>query len=255
MRIAPLFLVAFSVLAADLKTDLAPGGTLRAVFLGGNPVQGRPDPKSGEYTGVVPDLVKELARKLAIPYQLIPAPNARGVMDAIKSHSADIGFLAFDETRAREVDFSSPYARMFNTYLVRADSPLAKAADVDRAGIKVGAVKGQSQEIYLSSTLKNAKVIALAQEPPDPELEKMMLNGDFDAFGENRERAEGTASHTAKLRALSDNFSFVGQAFVVEKGNQAKIAALNGFVDEVLASGLVKESLGRANLAGVGPAR
>ena len=40
---------------------LAPTGTLRAVFLGGNPVQGRVDPKTGEATGTVPDLVKELA--------------------------------------------------------------------------------------------------------------------------------------------------------------------------------------------------
>ena len=251
MRAALLCFVCAIALPA---ADLAPTGTLRAAFLGANPVQARPGSKPGEYTGVVPDLVAELARKLGVPYKLIPAPNARGVMDAVKSHEADIGFLAFDESRAREVDFSKPYALMYNAYLVRADSPLMKSADVDRAGIKVGAVKGQSQEIYLSETIRNAKMIALPKEPSDPELEAMMLKGDFDAFGENRERAEGTASHTPKLRALGDNFSFVGQAFVVDKGGQAKIADLNAFVDETLASGLVKNSLDRAKLAGVGVA-
>ena len=37
---------------------LAPTGTLRAVFLGSNPVHGRVDAKTGVPTGPVPDLVR-----------------------------------------------------------------------------------------------------------------------------------------------------------------------------------------------------
>lgn len=65
------------LLAAGLlpAADLAPTGTLRAVFLGDNPVQGRVDPKTGAITGPVADLVQELARRLKVPYKLIPAPG------------------------------------------------------------------------------------------------------------------------------------------------------------------------------------
>jgi hypothetical protein len=56
--------------------DLAPTGRLRGVFLGSNPVQGRVDPQTGAITGPVADLVKELARRLGVPYVVTPAPDA-----------------------------------------------------------------------------------------------------------------------------------------------------------------------------------
>ncbi|HUI79826.1 MAG TPA: hypothetical protein VLY24_17995, partial [Bryobacteraceae bacterium] len=88
---AGLFLslaVALPVMAADL----APTGTLRATFLQDNPVQGKVDPSTGAITGPVADLVKELAQRLNVPYTILPVPNARAVMDNLKSHKADIGF-------------------------------------------------------------------------------------------------------------------------------------------------------------------
>ncbi|HEY7388581.1 MAG TPA: hypothetical protein VH640_08735 [Bryobacteraceae bacterium] len=91
--------------AADAKTDLAPTGVLRGIFLGRNPVQSARDPITGEYTGPVPDMLKEIARQLGVRYQLIPGDNAKAVMDAVNGKAADVGFLAYDETRARVVDF------------------------------------------------------------------------------------------------------------------------------------------------------
>src|SRR6476646_4948499 len=43
-----------------LAADLAPTGTLRATFLGDNPVQGTVDPTTGAVSGPVADIVKEL---------------------------------------------------------------------------------------------------------------------------------------------------------------------------------------------------
>src|SRR5947209_21431 len=89
----PLLFLAFSADPTLIAADLAPTGTLRATFLGSNPVQGKVDRQTGAITGPVADLVKELARRLNVPYTLIPAPDARGVMDNLNAHKADIGFL------------------------------------------------------------------------------------------------------------------------------------------------------------------
>jgi polar amino acid transport system substrate-binding protein len=256
MRYAPvlamLCLFSASVAAQAPSATLAPTGKLRAVFLGGNPVQGRVDAQTGTMSGPVPDLVKELARKLGVPYTILPAQNARGVIDALKDQSADIGFLAYDETRAREVEFGAPFLVMFNSYLVSATSSIQRSADVDRAGVTVAAVKGQTQELFVSSHLKNAKVRVLATMPGQPELERVLMSGEVDAFAINRQRSlEAQAESGGRLRALPDNFLEVDQCFVVEKGNRAKLDAIEQFVNEVRVSGFIKSSMERARLTGV----
>jgi polar amino acid transport system substrate-binding protein len=249
-RRAGLFLSLAAALPL-LAADLAPTGTLRATFLEDNPVQGRVDPATGAVTGPVADLVKELARRLNVPYLILPAPNPRGVMDNVKSHKADIGFLAYDAERAAEVDYSPSYALMLSSYLVRADSGIKRSADVDRSGVRVGAVRGQSQQLYVSSNLKNAKVRVFERTPSLEEVQKLLLGDEVDAFAANRQRMLDAAARTPKLRVLPDDFLVVGQAIVVEKGNAARLAELNRFLYDMRKSGFVKASLDRAKLAGV----
>jgi polar amino acid transport system substrate-binding protein len=237
--------------AQSPASTLAPTGTLRAVFLGSNPVHGRMDPKTGTATGPVPDLVRDLARTIGVPHVIVAAPDAAGVIAALNSRTADIGFLAYDETRAREVDFGAPFIVMFNSYLVRANSPLAKTADVDRAGVTVAAVKGQTQELFVSRTLKNAKVRIFQTMPPQAEVETL-LGGDVDAFAINRQRAlDAQAASGGKLRALPDSFLEVDQAFVVPKGDRAKLGIIEKFVADARASGSIQSSIDRAKLTGV----
>jgi len=245
-------LTAMPAAAQSPAATLAPTGTLRAVFLGDNPVQGRVDRQTGGASGTVPDLVKELARKLGVPHAIIPAANAAGVIAAVKDHTADIGFLAYDETRAREVDFGAPFVVMFNSYLVPAASAIQKSADVDRSGVTVGSVKGQTQELFVSSHLKNARIRLFPTTPPQAELERLLTSGEVDAFAINRQRSlEAQTASAAKLRALPDSFLDVDQCFVVAKGERGKLEAIESFAAEVRASGFIKSSIARAGITGV----
>jgi polar amino acid transport system substrate-binding protein len=238
--------------------DLTPTGTLRAAFLATNPVHGRVDPKTGEVTGLVADLIKELARRLGVPYAMIPAPDARAVIDHLRRGTADVGFLAYEAARAQEVDFAGGFALMFNSYLVRAGSPLQHATDADRAGLQIGAVRGQTQEIYLSANIKQARVRVFDTMPAQAELQRLLVSGEVDAFGVNAQRAEdAVAASSSQLRTLAGSFLAVEQSFVVKKGDKENADALNRFVDEMRVSGFIKASLERAKLAGVAvaPAR
>jgi polar amino acid transport system substrate-binding protein len=232
--------------------DLAPTGTLRASFLGLNPVQGKVDPVTHEVSGPVADLVKELARRLNVPYRILPESDARHVIDDLNSGAADIGFLANDPARAAEVDFTEPYALMFNAFVVPTASKIVKTADADRAGITVGAVRGQTQELFLSSHLKQARVKVFDTMPPQNVLEELFANHDIDAFGVNRQRAEEAAA-SKNLRALVDDFLVVEQSLIVMKNATAasKVSDLNRFLRDIRASGFVKGSLDRAKISGV----
>jgi polar amino acid transport system substrate-binding protein len=256
MRIATAILLAclscVPVAAQSPVAALAPTGTLRAVFLGSNPVHGRVDPQTGAVTGPVPDLVKELARRLGVPFAIVGAPDAAGVIGALKNRTADVGFLAYDETRAREVDYGAAFVVMRNSYLVPAASRIQNSADVDRAGITVAAVKGQTQELFVSSRLKNARVLVLPAMPAQAEVERLLTSGEVNAFAINRQRSlDAQAASGSKLRALPDSFLDVDQCFVVAKGDGHKFAAIEGFMVAARESGFVKASIDRAGLAGV----
>ena len=256
MRIVTASLVAallsVSLAAQSPSATLAPTGTLRAVFLGSNPVHGRVDPKTGAAAGTVPDLVKEMARRLSVPFAVVPAPDAAGVIGALKSGTADIGFLAYDETRAREVDFGAPFVVMHNSYLVGAGSAIQRSGDVDRANVTVAAVKGQTQELFVSSHLKSARLRIFPTMPAQAEVERLLTSGEVDAFAINRQRSlDAQAASASKLRALADSFLDVDQCFVVAKGDRAKLGPIEAFVADTRASGFIKSSIERAGVAGV----
>ena len=231
---------------------LAPTGTLRAVFLGGNPVQGRIDPKTGEATGTVADLTRELAKRLGVLVSIVSAPNAGAVIGALSDGKADIGFLAYDAERGREVDFGPAFVVMANSYLVKASSSIKASADVDRDGVTVAAVKGQTQEHFVSATMKRARVRLLDVMPPQAEVDTLLSSGDVHAFAINRQRAlEAESSAAGRLRALPDSFLDVDQCVVVAKGNASRLATIEQFVGDMRASGFIKQSIDRARLVGV----
>lgn len=256
MRVVSAFallgLLIESAVAQSPASILAPTGTLRAVFLGGNPVQGRVDARTREATGPVPDLVVELARRLGVPHSITPAADAAAVIAALGNHSADIGFLAYDETRAREVDFGAAFMVMFNSYLVRTDSPIRRSTDVDRTGITVAAVQGQTQQIFVSDHLKHATVRIFRSMPSQPDLETLLTSGEVDAFAVNRQRSlDAERASNGKLRALPDSFLAVDQSFVVARGDRAKLEPIRQFVADLRSSGFIRSSIDRAGLIGV----
>src|SRR5262249_13534601 len=154
----------------------------------------------------------------------------RSIIDQIKSHDADIGFLAYEAARAREVDFSTGYAVMHNTYVVAAASPIHGIADVDRPGVTVGAVRAQSQQIYLSENLKRAKLRIFGETPSEDDLAKMLANGEIQAFGANRQKMQEAAAKFKQIRVLPDNFSSATQAIVIEKGSPERMQEINRFI-------------------------
>jgi polar amino acid transport system substrate-binding protein len=247
MRVRGFVLVLFAAAVCGAQV-LAPTGTLRAVFLQTNPVQGRVDAKTGAVSGPAVDLTRELGRQLGVPVSVVGVPGARALIDSVKNHSADIGFLAFDPTRAADVDFSEVYALSWSSYLVPTNSPLRAVADADRRGIRIGAITGDSPELYLSRNLKNAELKRYVNLPNDDVL-RMLAAGDFDAWAANRQRLIEMAANAPGVRVLPDNYFAVKQAIVVARGDRAKVEIVNRFLNDARSSGLIKTAIERAGLA------
>src|SRR5215831_14254765 len=129
MMIASVLLCGTSAMAGDI----APGGTLRAAYLGTNPAQAMRDPATGEVRGPAYDLARELARRNNVPLEFKPIAGPPAVIEAVKTAEADIGFVAYEATRLGTVEFSQTYMLVRQSFLVLDGSPIKAIADIDRA--------------------------------------------------------------------------------------------------------------------------
>ena len=80
---------------------------------------------------------------------------------------------------------------------------------------------------------------------------KMLTSGEVDAYGGNRQRMTEAVAKTPGLRLLADSFYGVEQAIIVPKGDAARLAIVNRFIDEARTSGLTAAAIARAGLIGV----
>src|SRR5689334_15510180 len=143
--------------APDLAHDLAPTGTLRAAINLGNAVLAHGTPE--EPGGVTVDLARALGERLGLPVALLCVDAARKAFDAMAGGHGDLCFLAVDPARETEVAFTAPYVVIEGVYVVRADSPLTDAAEVDRPGARVGVKQGSAYDLHLSRILEHAQVV------------------------------------------------------------------------------------------------
>jgi polar amino acid transport system substrate-binding protein len=247
-------LLAVSISATAADTLLAPAGTLRAAFIDSNSAQAKIEPKTGAVSGPAADLTQALAHQLSVPFTIKPARGVAGVMEAVKTGEADIGFLAYDAVRAAEVDFSQTYMLAQNTYLVPANSPIHVAADVDRPGIRVGVGARDAGDYFLTRTLKHATLKRNEAGTTDVAL-AWLKAGEVDVYAGNRQRMSEAAARMPGLRLTPDNFYGVEQCIIVAKGGTVsgagKLAIINRFLDEARTSGAIAASIKRAGLVGV----
>src|SRR5580658_6899324 len=93
--------------AAEIITDLVPGGVLRAAINLGNPVLAQGTPAAP--AGVTVDIGREIAARLGVPAEFRCFEGARASFEAIIAGQADVCFLAIEPAREAEVAFTAPY--------------------------------------------------------------------------------------------------------------------------------------------------
>src|SRR5664279_1834459 len=132
--------------------DLAPTGTLRAVYLASNPAQAVQDRATGAIRGVS----AELARRIGVPVEIRPVADPKAVIDAVSGTAADIGFVAFEPSRVGTVEFSQTYMLVRQSFLVLEGSRIRAIADIDRTGQKIAGTHNDSITLFMKRKLRQA---------------------------------------------------------------------------------------------------
>ena len=232
-----------------MASDVAPGGTLRAIYLGTNPAQASRDPATGAVRGPAYELARELARRNNVPLEFNPIAGPPAVNEAVKHGEADVGFVAYEATRLGTVDFSQTYMLVRQSFLVLDGSPIKAIADIDRAGQKIAGTVNDSITLCMKRILKQVTVVELENNPA--ELSKALTARTIDALGANRQRLTTLSTATPGTRLLPDDLFNVPQNIVVPKDRPIALAAVNALIDELRTSGFLQSAIERGGAIGV----
>jgi polar amino acid transport system substrate-binding protein len=248
-----LLLLLLVLLAGPLKAAdpvLAPSGTLRAAYIVTNVAQARLDPATGNVSGVIADVARELARPADVPVMIMPMPTAAAVIEAVRSGAADIGFVAPNPQRTGLVLYSQTYMLVQQSALVRADSPLRSVNELDRPGQVIGINTDDSVGVWLQQHLTAAR----ARATPDYTLRdavRWLKNGEVIAFAGGRQRLASATRDVSGLRMLDDNFYGVPQAVAVPLERPDRLQLINSALADMRSSGFLADSVARSGIEGL----
>jgi polar amino acid transport system substrate-binding protein len=236
------------MISSPIYSALAPTGKLRVGINYGNPVLAMRDPSSGELSGVVVDLARELGRRTGLPVELVGFESAGKMVEGLQADAWDIAFLAVDPGRESEISFTAPYIEIEGTYLVPPGSALHAIADIDRDGVRVGVSGKSAYDLFLSRSFKHAQLVRASS--PEAAFE-LIVAGKVDVLGGVRQHLVANAAKLPGSRVLEGRFMAIQQALGIPKEHEAGVNYLREFIEDVKASGLVAKAIEKAGVRGV----
>ena len=232
----------------ELAGALAPSGRLRVGLNYSNFLLVLGDDANGEPRGIAPDLGRELARRAALPLEFVKFDGAGKLFDAVKSAACDVGFLGAEPQRANEVEFSPAYLEIPVTFLVPAGSPIRTLADVDREGVRVAVSERSAYDLFLTRTLKKAKLMRAQGIPASYDL---FMAEKLEALGGLKPKLVEEAERTPGSRVLEGQVTGVQQAIGAPKGRPAAAQLLREFAEDVKRNGIVARLIEKHGVRGV----
>ena len=231
-----------------VRADLASTGQLRAAINYGNFILATKDRATGESRGVAVDLTQELGRRLGVPVEIVAYDSVAIMGDAAPTGAWDIAFLGSDPQREKLMSFTAAYLEIEATYLVRGDSPLRTAVEVDREGVRVAAPARANYELFLTRNLHRARLVSTAGADAAFEL---LATGQAEALAGLTQALHDRAGQLPGSRIVDGRFMGVQQSIAVPRGRDAGLAYLRRVVEDAKASGLVARALERTGARGV----
>jgi len=197
--------------------------------------------------GVGFDLGKELALRLAVPFEPVLYPSVGALLDGGKSGAWDVAFVGFSAARAKEWDFTALHLEMEFGYLVPAASPISTMDDVDRSGIRVAVQEKSQPDVFISRTLKNAIVVRASSLAGTLDAVK---SGSADAIFSVKASLFEASTQLPGSRVLDGRAGVDPHAMVVPKGRDAGLPYARQFIEDVKSEGRVKAAIDSVGMHG-----
>jgi polar amino acid transport system substrate-binding protein len=217
---------------------LAPKGYLRAGINLSNFLLVTGKKSNGDPEGVSPDMAKALADELGVNLKLIPFARPGELADAVSENIWDIGNIAVEPERSKTINFSSPYALIESTYLVRSNLNINTSTDVDMEGIRIAVAERSAYDLWLTQNITKAKLV---RAKSIGESFSIFQDNNLEVLAGLRPKLIDELSKTKDCKILPDAFTFIKQCIGFKPGNPEVETFINNFINNNVKNGFVKK--------------
>jgi polar amino acid transport system substrate-binding protein len=242
MALLPSLLAGAAFAQTAPVSEIAPGGKLRVGMIAIAVLGGVADP-----------VARFIGQKLGASVEPVMYPNPEAYLQSFGKDEWDI---AIGPRVLAPADKAESTANLWVISLVYVAAPgkeFSDVASVDKAGVKIGTIRGAPSDRVLTREIKAAEIVRIPLSPTiAADAAELLRSGQADVFGADSGVGYPAAEALPGATIVSGPFGMVAVAAALPKGrSSAALAALAGLVDEAKQTGVVQRAIDAKGLKGV----
>ena len=225
--------------AAEAATDAAEVTTVEpgVLTMGTNATFPPYEYKDGDdVVGIDAEIAQALADKLGLQLEIVDM-DFDSLVASVQSGKIDMSLagMTVTEERKQNVDFTDSYATGVQVIIVKEDSDIASADDLE--GKLIGVQQGTTGHLYCADDFGEDNVIPYANGATAVQA---LLQGKVDCIVIDQEPAKAFVEANEGLKILETAYTTEDYAAAVSKDNPALTAALNSALQELKDDGTIQ---------------
>ena len=225
--------------AAEVATDAAEVTTVEpgVLTMGTNATFPPYEYKDGDdVVGIDAEIAQALADKLGLQLEIVDM-DFDSLVASVQSGKIDMSLagMTVTEERKQNIDFTDSYATGVQVIIVKEDSDIASADDLE--GKLIGVQQGTTGHLYCADDFGEDNVIPYANGATAVQA---LLQGKVDCVVIDQEPAKAFVEANEGLKILETAYTTEDYAAAVSKDNPALTAALNSALQELKDDGTIQ---------------
>ena len=223
-------------------SEIAPGGKLRVGMIAITVLGGVAEPVAGF-----------IGQKLGVAVEPVMYPNPGAYVQSFGKNEWDIAIGPRVLAPADKADSTANIWAISLVYIAAPGKEFPDIASVDKAGVKIGTIRGAPSDRVLTREIKTAEIVRIPLSPTiAADAADLLRSGKADVFGADSGVGYPAAEVLLGAKIVPGAFGMVRVAAALPKGRSATAqAALATLVNEAKQTGVVQKAIDAKGLKGV----
>jgi polar amino acid transport system substrate-binding protein len=223
-------------------SEIAPGGKLRVGMIAITVLGGVAEP-----------VARFIGQKLDVAVEPVMYPNPDAYQQSFGKGEWDIAIGPRVLAPADKADSTADLWVISLVYVAAPGKQFPDIASVDKAGVKIGTIRGAPSDRVLTREIKAAEIVRIPLSPTiAADAADLLRSGKADVFGADSGVGYPAAEVLPGAKIIPGAFAMVRVAAALPKGRSAAAqAALAALLEEAKQTGVVQKAIDAKGLKGV----